>query len=99
MGPRPRTWWRAGSFTCSGRCDRHRRAWAPLGRLLAYPPHEIRDRLPDLVRRVLLDEMEAVHCHLGLVRPGATQLALAPDQDRARIGIDEQLRDAGLREP
>ena len=31
--------------------------------------------------------------HLGLVRPASAELALLPDEDRAGVGVDEQLRD------
>src|SRR5688572_21861737 len=46
----------------------------------------------DLVARVFLDEMQSGHGDLGLVRPGPAELPLLADQDRARFGVDEQLR-------
>ena len=42
--------------------------------------------------------MQALHGDLGLVAPGAADFALAPDQDRAGLGVDEQLRHVRRRE-
>src|SRR6188508_149601 len=45
----------------------------------AHPLHKCRHRLPDLVGRILLDEVQPLHRHLGLVRPGAAHFALTAD--------------------
>src|SRR5581483_5229299 len=46
----------------------------------------------DLVGRVLLDEVQTGHRDFGLVGPAAAELPLLADQDRAWLGVDEQLR-------
>src|SRR5690606_32193195 len=61
--------------------------------------HEGRHGAADVVGAVLLDKMDAVDRHLVLVRPGAADLALAADQDRAGLGVDEQLRHRAGGEP
>src|SRR5437868_14045641 len=53
---------------------------------------ELGDRGADLVGGVFLDEVRPGHGDLGLVRPGAAEFPLLPDQDGARFGVDEQLR-------
>ena len=50
------------------------------------------NRPTDLIGSVLLDEVAALDRDLGLVREAAAELALSADQDRARLGVDEQLR-------
>src|SRR5262245_240885 len=57
------------------------------------------DRLADLVRRVLLHEMAALHGDLRLVRPAAAELPLRTDQDGARLGVHEELRHRCRRQP
>jgi hypothetical protein len=42
---------------------------------------------PDLVRRILLDEMTAAHGHFRLVGPGAAKLALRAGEDRAGLRL------------
>src|SRR5262249_25254838 len=61
--------------------------------------HPVGDRAPDGGTGILLDEVRTRHRHLGLVLPGAAELAHRPDQDCARVGVDEQLWDAVLRHP
>src|SRR5437763_3154268 len=56
------------------------------------------ERLSDLVRRVLLDEVEAAHCHLGLVGPAAAELAFLR-RDSAGLGVYEQLRNGTRAQP
>src|SRR5579872_3528083 len=51
------------------------------------------------MRRVFLDEVHAFHRNLALVGPLAAELALRADQNRARVGIDEEFRKRALREP
>ena len=47
----------------------------------------VSDGRPDLVGRILLDEVDAWHSHLGLIRPRPADLSLI-----ANKGIDEDLR-------
>src|ERR1700730_12399502 len=69
------------------------------GALPSEPPHEARHRLPDLPRRVLLDEMGAPHGDLLLVGPPPAELALRPGEDRPRVRADEQLRPLARGQP
>src|SRR4028119_1371930 len=62
-------------------------------------PHEGGDGLPDLVRRVLLDEMHSADRDLLLIRPRPAELPLRSGEDRARLGVHEQLRHVALRQP
>jgi len=56
-------------------------------RMSLHPP---RDRLPDRRPGIFLDAMRTGDRHLGLVLPLPAELPDAPDQDRARFGVDEQ---------
>ena len=58
-----------------------------------------RQRAPQLVRGVLGHEVRGRHRDLGQRRPAPHQLPLPADQDRPRLGVDEQLRDVGVRQP
>src|SRR3954454_4024347 len=62
-------------------------------------PHEGGDGLPDLVRRVLLDEMRSADRDLLLIRPPPAALPLRSGEDRARLGVHEQLRHVAPRQP
>src|SRR5262245_50703084 len=65
-------------------------AWCEPSRRQRVVP--ARDRLADLVRRVLLHEMAALYGDLRLVRPAAAELPLRTDEDGARVGVHEELR-------
>src|SRR5208282_2520927 len=52
-----------------------------------------------LVRRIFLDEVDALDRYLALIRPLAAVLALRSGQDGARIGVDEQPRRRAFFEP
>src|SRR5829696_8619847 len=62
-------------------------------------PHEGGDGLPDLVRRVLLDEMHSADRDFLLIRPRPAELPLRSGEDRTRLGVHEQLRHVALRQP
>src|SRR5262245_42592647 len=65
-------------------------AWCePSRRQRVVPPG---DRPADLVRRILLDEVAALHGDLRLVRPAAAELPLRTDENGARVGVHEELR-------
>ena len=57
------------------------------------------ERLADLVGAVLLDEVVAGDGDLGLVGPRPAELALGADEDRAGLGVHEQLRHVRGDEP
>src|SRR5262245_28988248 len=63
------------------------------------PLEEGGDRVADLGRRVLLDEVAAAHGDLLLIGPGAAELALRTGQDHTWLGVDEQLGDGARGEP
>src|SRR5258708_2822677 len=50
-------------------------------------------------RRIFLDEMDALDGDFALVEPTAADVASAAGEQRARIGVDEQLRNLRAREP
>src|SRR5215208_4237935 len=52
-------------------------------------PHEGGDGLPDLVRRVLLDEMRSADRDLLLIRPRPAELPLRSSEDRTRLVVHD----------
>src|SRR5262249_60319860 len=63
------------------------------------PSKEASERPADLVRGILLDEVTTAYRDLGLVGPAPTELPLGTHEDRAGVGVDEELRDRALRQP
>src|SRR5262245_21648332 len=61
--------------------------------------HPILERSPDLVRRILLDIVNALHAHLTLIRPGPAELARTAGEQRSGFGCDEEFRHRALFEP
>src|SRR5260370_38091897 len=59
----------------------------------------IREGGADFVRRILLDKVQALDRDLALIRPFAAEVALTTGQDRARLGIDEELGHGASAEP
>src|SRR5208282_6911917 len=59
----------------------------------------IGERASDLVRRIFLDKVNALDRDLALIRPSPAILALRAGEDRAGLGVDEQLRRRALLEP
>ena len=57
------------------------------------------DRAADLGPGILLDEMAAADGDFALVMPASAEFTRSAGQDRARLGVDEQLRDLVLRHP
>ena len=60
---------------------------------------EFYDSFANFLGRVFLDEMQTFHRYFLLIRPGAAEFALLADEDRPRIGIDEQFGNGARREP
>src|SRR5258706_5823247 len=77
-----------------------RPAWPVLTVLpLSQRPHPISDGLSNLIRRVLLKEVNPAHGYLCLRGPAAAELPLGPDQNAPRLTVHEQLGNGTVREP
>src|SRR2546428_10244717 len=63
------------------------------------PAEEPGDRLADLGRGVLLQEVAALDGDLLLIRPRATEVARSADEDRAGVAVDAQLGQGTAGEP
>src|SRR5260370_11657290 len=61
-------------------------------RLTAQAADEIRHGSADLGRAVFLNEMDAFHRDLRLVRPRPAELSCAALYEHPRVGVDKQLR-------
>src|SRR5258707_14130465 len=59
----------------------------------------IGDRASYLVRRIFLDEVDALDGHLALIRPRAAVFALRSRENCAGVGVDEQLRRRAFLDP
>jgi len=62
-------------------------------------PVPIREGGADLVRRILPDKVQALGRDFAPIRPFAAKVALAPGQDRAGLGVDEELGNGASAEP
>src|SRR5262249_28454426 len=60
---------------------------------------KISQRGTDLIRTILLDEVDATDFDLALIWPSATEVQRAPDQNRTRFRRDEQLGQTALAQP
>ncbi len=69
-----------------------RRLLAPdsAGENLSY---EVRYRVCDFARRILLQKMGTAHSNFLLIRPGATKFSLCSNQESRRLCVDKQLGD------
>src|SRR5258706_15620359 len=66
---------------------------------LSQRPHPVSDCLSDLIRRVLLKEVNPAHGYLCMRRPAPAELPLGPDQNAPRLTVHEKLGNGTVREP
>src|SRR5258708_13461395 len=77
-----------------------RPAWPVLTVLpLSQHPHPVSDGLSDLIRRVLLEEVNPAPGYLCLRRPAPAELPRGPEQNAPRLTVHEQLGNGTVREP
>src|SRR5260370_34282601 len=61
--------------------------------------HPVDDSLSDLIRRVLLKEVQPAHGYLCLRRPAPAELSQSPSQGESRLAVHEQLGYSAIGEP
>src|SRR5260370_19829017 len=61
--------------------------------------HPVDDSLSDLIRRVLLKEVQPAHGYLCLRRPAPAELSQSPSQGESRLAVHEQLGNSAIGEP
>jgi hypothetical protein len=66
---------------------------------LSQRPYPVGDCLSDLIRRILLKEVNPAYGYLCLRRPAPAELPLGPDQKAPRLTVHEQLGNGIVREP